>query len=138
MTRLFLHFWNVASTFRIWSSGKKNPYLKYVTSHHLTLANETAFGPLRRRCLFYVWNTLFITVHTLAVVIISLHIRKYAILLHLAWLNSKKLDFTLFLLNFYEGWTVALVRDSVYFLLDSGWVYFLVSSYSVYSTKVAG
>jgi len=32
MTRLFLHFWNVAATFRIWPSGKKNPYLKYVSS----------------------------------------------------------------------------------------------------------
>ena len=34
MTRLFLHFLNVAATrtFRIWSSGTKNPYLKYVLS----------------------------------------------------------------------------------------------------------
>jgi len=40
MTRLFLHFWNVAATFRIWSSGKKNPYLRYVSSHFLTLAIE--------------------------------------------------------------------------------------------------
>jgi len=39
MTRLFFHFWNVASaTFRLWSSSKKNPYLKYVLSHFLTLA----------------------------------------------------------------------------------------------------
>jgi len=27
-------------TFRIWSSGKKNLYLKYVSSHFLTLAIE--------------------------------------------------------------------------------------------------
>ena len=40
MTRLFLHFWNLAATFRIWSSGKKNPYLKYVSSYFLTLAIE--------------------------------------------------------------------------------------------------
>jgi len=40
MTRLFLHFWNVDTTFRIWSSGKKKPYLKYVSSHFLTLANK--------------------------------------------------------------------------------------------------
>jgi len=40
MTRLCLHFWNIAATFRIWSSGKKNPYLKYVSSHFLTLAIE--------------------------------------------------------------------------------------------------
>ena len=40
MARLFLHFWNVSATFRIWSSGKKNPYLKYVSSHFLTLAIE--------------------------------------------------------------------------------------------------
>jgi len=38
MTWLFLHFWNVAATFRIWSSGKKNPYLKNVSSHFLTVA----------------------------------------------------------------------------------------------------
>ena len=35
-----MHFSNVAATFRIWSSGKKNPYLKYVSSHFLTLAIE--------------------------------------------------------------------------------------------------
>jgi len=40
MTRLFLHFWNVGATFRIWSSGKKNPYFKYVSFHFLTLTNE--------------------------------------------------------------------------------------------------
>jgi len=40
MTHLFLHLWNLAATFRIWSSGKKNPYLKYVSSHFLTLAIE--------------------------------------------------------------------------------------------------
>jgi len=39
-TRLFLHFWNLAATFRNWSSGKKNPYLKYVSSHFLILAIE--------------------------------------------------------------------------------------------------
>ena len=37
MNRLFLHFWNVSATFRIWSSGRKNPYLKYVSLHFLTL-----------------------------------------------------------------------------------------------------
>jgi len=40
MTRLFSHFWNVAAAFRIWSSGIKKPYLKYVSSHFLTLAIE--------------------------------------------------------------------------------------------------
>ena len=39
---------------------------------------------------------MLITIHTLAVVIILLHIRKYAILFQLAWLTSKKLGFTLF------------------------------------------
>ena len=39
-SRLFLHFWNLAATFRISSSGKKNPYLKYVSSHFLILAIE--------------------------------------------------------------------------------------------------
>ena len=41
MARLFLHFWNLAATFRIWSSGKKNPYLKYVSSYFLILAIES-------------------------------------------------------------------------------------------------
>jgi len=40
MTRLFLHFWNAGATFRLWSSGKKNPYLKYLSSHFLILAIE--------------------------------------------------------------------------------------------------
>jgi len=40
MSRLFLHFLNLAATFRIWSSGKKNPYLKYVSSHFLILTIE--------------------------------------------------------------------------------------------------
>jgi len=75
------------------------------------------FGPLRVRCPFCIWTTLLITVHTFAV-IISLHTRKYAILLHLAWLNSKERGFTLFLLYSHEGWTASLVCDSVYSLLD--------------------
>jgi len=40
MIRLFLHLWNVAATFRIWSSGKKNPYLEYASSLFLILAIE--------------------------------------------------------------------------------------------------
>ena len=40
MIRFFLHFWNLAATFRIWSSGKKNPHLKYVPSHFFILAIE--------------------------------------------------------------------------------------------------
>ena len=43
MTRLFLHFWNLSATSRIWSSGKKSPYLKYASSHFLTLANDLHF-----------------------------------------------------------------------------------------------
>jgi len=30
MMQLFLHFLNVVAIFRIWSSGKKKPYLKCV------------------------------------------------------------------------------------------------------------
>jgi len=40
MTRLFLHFLNVAASFRTWPSGKKNPYLKYVPFHFVILAIE--------------------------------------------------------------------------------------------------
>ena len=122
MTRLFLHFWNVPATFRIW---QKEPVSEICVVPFSNFGNWITFGPLRMRCLFYIWFTLLITVHTFAVVIISLYIRKYAILLHVTWLNSKKLGFTLFLLYSYKGWTAALVYDSVYSLLDSGWVYFL-------------
>ena len=55
----------------------------------------STFGPLWINRLFYTWTTLLITAHTF-IVIISLHIRKYAILFHLAWLISKKLDFSVF------------------------------------------
>jgi len=37
MTRLFLHFWKVSATSKF---PKKNPYLKDVSSHFLTLAVE--------------------------------------------------------------------------------------------------
>jgi len=37
MIRLFLHFWNVSTTFRI---KQKEPYLKYVSFHFLALAIE--------------------------------------------------------------------------------------------------
>jgi len=84
--------------------------------------NWITFDPLRIRRLFYIWTTLLITVHTFAVVIVSLHIRKYAILFHLAWLNSKNMGFTLFSLYSHKGWIAALVCDSVYSLLDSGFL----------------
>jgi len=72
MTRLFLHFWNVVATFRIWSSGKKNPYLKYVSSHFLILAVELHLVRFGSSASFTF--ELLITIHTFAVVIISLHI----------------------------------------------------------------
>jgi len=79
MTRLFLHFCNVSTTatFRIWSYSKKNPYLKYVSSHFRTLTIELYLEvPLLRL------NYIDRPFHTFAVVIISLYIRNYAILLH--------------------------------------------------------
>jgi len=81
MTGLFLHFWNLSATFKSWSSGKKNPYLKYVSSHFLTLANDLhlvrfGVGASYLNCIALTTDPTF------AVVIISLHIRKYAILLH--------------------------------------------------------
>ena len=62
--------------------------------HFLTLATElhlVHFGGGDSFTLNYIAHY---RPHLLAVVIISLHIRKYAILFHLAWLNSKKLGFT--------------------------------------------
>ena len=85
MTRLFWHFFK----FR-----KKNPYLKCVIPFS-NFDSWSTLGPLWIRRLFYAWTTLLINIHTFAVVI-SLHIRKYAILFHLAWLTSKKLGFSLF------------------------------------------
>jgi len=80
-----LHFWNVSATatFRIWSSGKENPYLKYVSSHFPTLAIELPLVLLGLGA-SYISATLLTTVHTFADVTILLHIRKYDILLHLA------------------------------------------------------
>jgi len=112
----------------------KRTRISKVSSHFLTLANELhlvcfGFGA----CLFYVWTTLLITVQAFAL-IISLHIRHSAILLHLAWLNSKKLGFTLFSPDSHKGWTAALA-SSLWLSqrlrstrVDLGWVYFLVLS----------
>ena len=62
----------------------KKPVSQICVVPFSNFGNGITFGPLRMRCLFYIWTTLLITVLTFAVVIISLHIRKYAILLHLA------------------------------------------------------
>jgi len=83
MTRLFLHFWNLAATFRIWSSDKKNPYLKYVSSHFLFCQLNYIRSASDQVPLVHLNCTAHYRPH-LAVLIISLHIRKYAILLHLA------------------------------------------------------
>jgi len=93
--------------------GKKT-YLKCVSSHFLT-GNRITFGPLRMRCLPYIWTTLLITVHTFPLVVISLRIRKYTMLLDLAWLNPKKMGFTLFIVHSYKGWTAALDRCPLYY-----------------------
>ena len=121
MTRLFLHFWNVPATFSI---RQKEPVSEICVVPFSNFGNWITFGPLRMRCLFYIWTTLLITVYTFAVVIISLHIRKYAILLHLTWLNSKKLAFTLFLPYSHKGWTAAL---AVFGLLSTTTMYVLGS-----------
>jgi len=93
MTRLFLHFWNVSATFKI---SQKESVSQMCVVPFSNFGSWITFGPLWIRRLFHIWTTLLITVHTFAVVIISLHIRKYAILFHLAWLNGKKFGFTLF------------------------------------------
>jgi len=74
MTRLFLHLWNLSATFRIWSSGKKNPYLKYLSYHSLTLAIELRLVRFGLGASFTFELHLLTTVDTIAVVIISLHI----------------------------------------------------------------
>ena len=81
MTRLFLHLWNLAATFRNSSSGKKNTVTHQIcVVPYSYFGNWIVFGPLRRRCIFYIWTafTLLITVYTFAVVIILLHIWVYS------------------------------------------------------------
>jgi len=99
---LFLHFWNVSATLII---SPKGPVSQICVVSFSNLGNWITFGPLRLRCLLYIWTTFLITVHTFAVVILSLHIRKYAMLLQPAWLQTKKLGFTLFSLCSHKGWT---------------------------------
>jgi len=60
---------------------QKEPVSEICVVPFSNFVNWITFGPLRIRCLFYIWTALLITVHTFAVVVISLHIRKYAILL---------------------------------------------------------
>ena len=93
MTRLFLYFWNVFATFKI---SQKEPVSQMCVVPFSNFVSWSTFGALWIRRLFYIWTTLLISVHTFAVVIILLNIRKYAILLHLAWLIDEKLGFILF------------------------------------------
>jgi len=113
---LFLHFWNVSAAFRILQKG---PVSQICVVQFSNLGNLITFGLLRLRCFYYIWTTLLITVHTFAVVIISLHMSKYAILLHLVSLNSKKLGFTLFLLYSHKGWTAKSNSSPLSTLYDS-------------------
>ena len=93
MIRFLLHFWNVFATFKI---SQKEPVSQMCVVPFSNFGSWITVGPLWIRRLYYIWTTLLLTVHTFAVVIISLHVRKYALLFHLAWLNGKKLGFTLF------------------------------------------
>ena len=113
---LFLHFWNVSATF--WNLQKR-PVSQMCVIPFSNLGNFITFGLLWLRCLYYIWTTLLITVHTFAVVIISLHIGKYAILVHLVSLNSKKLGFTLFSLYSHKGWTANSNSSPLSTLCDS-------------------
>jgi len=107
MTRLFLHLWNVSAALKI---SQKELVAQMFVVPFSNFGSWSTFGPLWIRRLFYIWATLLISVHDFVVVIISLHIGKYAILFHLAWLASKKLGFTLFYFS-HKGWTAALVRS---------------------------
>ena len=76
MTPLFLHFWNVSATLKI---SQKEPVSQMCVVPFSNFDSWSTFGPLCTIRLFYIWTTVLITVHTFAVVIISLHIRQYAI-----------------------------------------------------------
>jgi len=158
---MFLHFWNVSATFRIW---QKEPVSQIGVTPFSSIGNRITFGLLQIRCLFYIWNTLHIAIQLGFVLlkifshlshscfkthhnsVVSLYFqpkwfnffsaiqkrfglwpkktsrphprwcyyfasyKKHVILLHLAWLNSKKLDFTQFLLYFHKGLTAALAH----------------------------
>jgi len=75
MTRLFLHFWNVSATFQI---SQKEPVSQMYAVPFSNFGNWITFRPLWIRRTFYIWTTLLITVHTFVVVVISIHMRKYA------------------------------------------------------------
>jgi len=108
MTRLFLHYWNVSATFRIW---QKQCVSQYVSSHFLTLAIElhlVHFGlgasfTFELYCSLPSTPSLLLFRFTKCNSIAKVRKRKYAILFHLSRLNSKKLDFTLFLLFSHKG-----------------------------------
>ena len=56
-----------SATFRILSSGKKNPFLKYVSSYFfVTLAIELHLVHFTGSA-FYIWTMLLITVHNLII-----------------------------------------------------------------------
>ena len=109
---------------------QKEPVSQICAVSFCNFGNWATFGLLRIKCLFYIWTILLITVHTFAVVIITLRMRKCAILLHLAWLNILKAGFhTVFALlpqslNSSSSLWLSLL---IYSLLDSAWFYFLLS-----------
>jgi len=56
VTWLFLHFSNVAVTFRIGHPAKTTRISNTVVPFS-NFGNWITFGPLRIRCLFYIWTT---------------------------------------------------------------------------------
>jgi len=126
MTRFFLHFWNLAATFRIWSFRKKNPYLKYVSSHFLILAIELHLVRFGSGAPFTF--ELHCSLPSTRSLLLLFRFTCENMLFCFIWLDK-----------IVKGWVShcfyfiptkveqQLLSDSVYSLLDSGWVYFLLS-----------
>jgi len=71
MTRLFLHFCLEFSCYiQNLVIRQKKPVSEICVGPFSNIGNWITFGPLRIRCLLYIWTTLLITVHTFAVVTI--------------------------------------------------------------------
>jgi len=106
MTRLFLHFWNVSATFRIWQKKRISNIIVPFSS----FGNWITFDPLRIRCLFYIWTTLFAHYgpHLRCCYYFASHKN---MLFCFIWLDYITKNWLLHCFQFIpKGWTAALVR----------------------------
>jgi len=82
MPRLFLRLLNVAATFRIWTSRKKDPHLKYVSSHFLTWQFNYIWSAAEEVPLLHLEYIAHCRPHLCCCYYFAMH-KKYAILVNL-------------------------------------------------------